>query len=257
MGVDAHIIYEVYAEMFRCFYHQPIASGSLVVAIRLVSLADQYGALGPVTDRIRISFFEREDLDAAIENSPHIFLNLGYKMESARIFREAFIHIVGTWDVKEQKYPQDNSGLPYQEISEPLLTLVMSEVGRLKQLVADAMLSFLALNNHGAYIHRVQTLVRNELGRCFDRYAELGVGHEGVLFRSIVNSPFQPLVSEFPDLDKEMLAALQHQASGLISKVKGVAKALAKNNSGLKREVDYLTCAEIAHEDLPWDLVGN
>lgn len=225
---------------------------STVDAARLVSLADQYDALEPVTDSMRADFFEWDKLDIRIMEAPSIFLNLGYQMKSARIFREAFVHLVGTWYTKEENWPSDYSTVPYQVISEPLLALVRLEIGKLRRLVSDTMVKLLALSIHGEHTHRVRTLVRNEIGRCFDKYTELGTGWEGDIFRAIANSPFQPLASEFADLDKDALVSLQQQARGLVAKVKDVARVLAKNNLRLGREMQYLTCTEISDEDLPW-----
>lgn len=225
---------------------------STVDAARLVSLADQYDALEPVTDSMRADFFEWDKLDIRIMEAPSIFLNLGYQMKSARIFREAFVHLVGTWYTKEENWPSDYSTVPYQVVSEPLLALVRLEIGKLRRLVSDTMVKLLALSIHGEHTHRVRTLVRSEIGRCFDKYTELGAGWEGDIFRAIVNSPFQPLASEFADLDKDALVSLQQQARGLVAKVKDVARVLAKNNLRLGREMQYLTCTEISDEDLPW-----
>lgn len=124
--------------------------------------------------------------------------------------------------------------------------MITKETYRLEQLVATAMRRFLGLSGFGEYTRHVRSLVRGELGRCFDQYPE--AGKEGKLFRMIVENPF---TAEERGEERDW-GGLQYQARGLVAKVKALAGALVVNNLSLKQEMDYLTCAELKEDALPW-----
>lgn len=81
--------------LFSSFYRLRIDVKQQPVLSAVISLVDQYEALDTISNSIRADLFEWEGLDAEIKDFPRIFLDLGYKLKSAQIFKEAFIHCVG------------------------------------------------------------------------------------------------------------------------------------------------------------------
>ncbi|KAI5841394.1 hypothetical protein DFP73DRAFT_555582 [Morchella snyderi] len=225
--------YHLYTQLFSAFYRLPLAIPDHHSLSALIDLADQYQCLPVVADSIRSTLFERPTLDREIRDAPTRFLTIGHKLRSVRIFREAFIHCVGLRTIADAPTPL-------------IAAMITAEMYRLEQLVAAAMRQFLGLSGFGEYTRHVRSLVRGELGRCFDQYPE--AGKEGKLFRMIVENPF---TAEERGEERDW-GGLQYQARGLVAKVKALAGELVLNNLRLKQEMDYLTCAELREDLLPW-----
>lgn len=218
-------------------------------------LADQYDALDSIVESVRASFFEwpGHDIDVEIRKDPTAFLKLGYRLQSVRVFREAFIHIVGlhvnqptivaTWS-KENDIPRY------------IVDLVWCESFRLSQIVSSAMEKYMMLgvgvihsedNGHGRVVLAV---VKHKLAECYAEFG--GAGLEGLLFRRIAQDPFSVAGTDFAlygwlhDIPES-----QSVHERIIPKIKGVALILSKNNLRLKEEMEYLTCAELSGDRLP------
>lgn len=239
--------------MFRCFYRQPVTIRSLEECTALVLLANQYEAVDSIADSIRASFFEWPELDVQIKESSTPFLVLGYKLKSVRIFKEAFIHVVGLLCGRHDKlrnWAKDPS------IPEPVIDLVREECSRLVQLSASAIreLQVIGLNGiirDSAY-HRVAVaILRDALGVCWANYRTHG--NDGALFRMITNCRY-----EISDADIRRYQSTAHITNvigvsvPLAAEIRKVVSGLVRNNLRLKEEMDYLTCAELSDDGLPW-----
>lgn len=244
-----------FENMFKCFYGQPIDPLSTDGDLKaLASLADQYDALQSISASVRTALFENGNIGTRISGQPVIFLDLGYKLQSARIFKEAFIHVVGRMFERKDPYTLDAMAT---KISEPAFRAVELEYSRLEILVADAMRKFLVLDFaiKPSAPRMVKGLVRNEIGRIFAKSGEHGM--EGELFREITNSNFEPTEKDLQDHRVDWPAGtptnLKNDSRQFVGLVKKVASPLAKCNlqSGQKWS-SYLTCAEIKDEGLPW-----
>lgn len=238
----------------------------------LVFLADQYDALGLVAESIRASFFEWPELDVRIKENPRDFLVLGNKLQSARVFKEAFIHTVGGFvsNRNETFNPWVRQGI----VPEDVAGLVSLECYRLDQLVANAIKSFLVLGteekadsigtrtNGTAYTivgtrpsnRQATAILKGRLGRYITEFG--APGSEGALFRRIVNDPFLVTRGEIVKLDipylDDISQRIQSCINVLVLEIKKVSSVLTKNNLRIKEEMDYLTCAEFSEEDVPW-----
>lgn len=241
--------------MFKCFYRQPIKIRTYDGYSALISIADQYDALDSVSESIRASFFEWSDLDIQIKESPTRFLLLGYKLRSAPVFKEAFIHIVGLFVGEHDALA---AWIREGVIPEPLMRLVSAECCRLNQLVAKTMQSFLMVGI-GCEDTQVSTrmaavIAKSRLGGIIA--AHKTPGYDGAMFRAIVGDPFSMGSGEIGDIVGARLAAhfssVAASSEGLVREIKEAAAVLARSNLRFKEEMRYLTCAELLEEDLPW-----
>lgn len=253
---DVESLCMAFENMFKCFYGQPIDPLSTDDDLKaLVSLADQYDALQSISTSVRTALFEKGSIGTRISQQPVIFLDFGYKLQSARIFKEAFIHVVGKMFERKDPYTLDAMAT---KIPEPAFRAVELEYSRLEILVADAMRRFLVFDFAIPLFapRMVKGLVRNEIGRIF---AEFGAyGEEGGLFRAIAKSGFEPTEKDLQDhrgdyKPSETPANLVDRSRQLVVLVQEVASPLAKCNLRLRQKMPpYLTCAEFKDEDLPW-----
>lgn len=245
--------------MFTCFYGQPIRFRSFDRYAALVSLADQYGALDSVAESIRASLFEWPELDDEIKQNPTPFLVLGYELQSVRVFKEAFVHTVGLLVGQHNKLSVWCKDVT---VPTPVVQLVMSECSRLDQLVASAVKSYLALDMEsflgdsvrGYYSTRagqiVSGILKTQIGRYFASHSAPGL--DGLLFRSIAEGTFGVTANQLTDCgSSSQVCFFVETTAHVIRRIKDIALGFSGNNSRLKGEVPYLTCAELSGEDLP------
>lgn len=222
----------------------------------LISLADQYDALDSVSGWVRASLFEweiEEGVDGPIRDAPIHFLIIAYKMKSPRIFREAFIHIVGRQcgqpDISEYWWDSNI------DIPKSVMRLIKSESKRLNRLTANAMRTFLRLDPALPKLsedddRRDKGTIRNQLGRLFEAHG--APGEEGVLFRSISESTFSRSTTEQLERNRAGIRNNPVAHNHLVQLFKDVAKELIVNNLRSKKDMPYLTCARLWDEELPW-----
>lgn len=250
-GTDA--LHTAYETMFKSFYRQPIPRMTLETCMATASLADEYGALCSVRDSICARLFEWDELDDQIEQNPLEFLLLGYKLESGRIFNEAFIHVVGMHcgELDKLTFPSWCSDL---NVPVSLLRLINLECGRLNKLLLNAMrkcllvpMSYDGCDSAKAAI----ILLRLSLSRCFSSYG--AAGSEGLLFRQIA-SGLKPSDSDIGwaiPYERVLLPIYQE----ISDPIKSMALVLGKNNLRSKKYMSYLTCAEpLEDTGFPWQL---
>lgn len=218
-------------------------------------MADQYDALESIAESVRASFFElpEHDIDVEIQKDPTTFLMLGYRLQSAQVFKEAFIHIVGLhvgrptmvaiWSVEN-------------DIPRRIIELVWGESYKLSRVVSAAIKRYLMLgagmvhSEDKGYGRVALAVVKDKLGEYCSEFGD--AGHEGLLFRAIVQDPFSVAGTDFApygwlhDLPESQL--IQER---ILPGVKRAASYLAKNNLRLKEEMKYLTCAELSGDHLP------
>lgn len=247
--------------MFKCFYRQPIKLYTFDQCSKLVALADQYDSLGSIVDSIRASFFEWPgiDIDVEIKNSPTAFLMLGYRLQSARIFKEAFIHIVGLNVGQPARIPIWSEA---NNIPKHIVQLVRSESYRLSRIVTNTIRRYMVLGmgivhpEDGGYGQAVFTIMKHKLVEYCTKFG--GPGFEGLLFRGIAQDPFAVTATDLAlygwlcDIPRSQSAHAR-----IIPRIKDVALVLSKNNLRLKEEMRYLTCAVISGDDLPTWLNSN
>lgn len=242
--------YTTFETMFRSFYQQPIPLMTLDECTALVSLADQYDALHAVHDSILASLFESDGLDEQIKQDSLKFLELGYKLQSTRIFNEAFVHVVGKHcGLLERAWttPWD----PACKIPVSVMRLLEPECDRVHKLLLNAMRNLLRLNSQHdrSAIDRINNqVIRSDLDKCFSVWG--AEGQEGILFREISKCSFNP--------SREHMQHLAALGSPSLSRdlpnfVKTIASELSVNNLRSKKDMPYLTCAKPPKStELPW-----
>lgn len=246
-------LHTAYETMFKSFYRQPIPSMTLETCKAAVSLADEYGALCSVRDSICARLFEWDELDDRIEQNPLEFLLLGYKLESGRIFNEAFTHVVGMRCGELDKLTFSpwcsDSNVPAS-----VLRSIDLECGRLNKLLLNAMRECLRVPvsyDGGDSVKAAFILLRLSLSRCFSSYG--AAGSEGLLFRQIARGP-KPLDSDINwaiPYERVFLPIYQE----ISDQIKSMALVLGKNNLRSKKYMNYLTCAEpLKDTGFPWQL---
>lgn len=248
-----HTLYTTYETMFKAFYRQPIPEMNLRACTAVVSLADQYEALHSIHDSICARLFEWDELEDQIENKPLQFLLLGYKLQSCRVFNEAFIHVIGT-QCGELDSPAFSSWCSDSNVPESVLHLIKSECNKLNKLLLDAMRKFLRIHP-GRDVDSLagSELLRLSFSRCFSNYG--AVGNEGLLFR-LIASGLKPLDSDVRSLSNKSKieqGSLLIAYNEIILPIKLVALALSKNNLRSKKPMSYLTCVgPLKDTEFPW-----
>lgn len=241
--------------MFKCFYNEPITIHSLDNCLRLVTLADQYDALESIAESVRASFFElpEHDIDVEIQKDPTTFLMLGYRLQSAEVFKEAFIHIVGLhvgrptmvaiWSLEN-------------DIPRRIIEMVWGESYKLSRVVSGAIRRYLMLgvgmvhSEDKGYGRVALAVVKDKLGEYCSKFGDAGL--EGLLFRAIVQDSFSVADTDFAPYGwLHEVPESQLVQERILPGVKRAASYLAKNNLRLKEEMKYLTCAELSGDHLP------
>lgn len=197
-----------------------------------------------MSDSIRVTLLEWENLDDHIEKSPLEFLFISYKLHWARVYKECFIHTVGVHCGKlgvpaTSMWADSDFSIP-----DPVALSIQSECDRINQLLFAAMRKLLYLNGDETSLERqiCNKSVRNDIGRYFSLYGN--PGQEGLLFREIAGSTFTP-TSE----DRKRCRDFSYYIQLAVGEIKTLASGLAKNNLSSKRITPHLTCAEAK---IPW-----
>lgn len=230
--------------MFKAFYrqrfHGPTQDDEFIA---LAVLADYYDALHSISGSILVSIFELSDFEERIERNPLKFLYLGYKLQSARIFNESFVHFVGIYCGRLDA-PITTLLVDFRPcIPETVACCIRSEWSRINQLLFVAMRECLCFNcDETIPRNRIYNQsIRGEIGRCFKLYGN--PGQEGLLFREIADSTFTPTKA---DADQYLKHTRGYPAEDIRSLTEGIvnlASDLCENNLRSKKKMSYLTCA--------------
>lgn len=242
--------------LFAFFYRQHSPLTTLPECTAVVALAASLEALDSVADSIRARLLEWPHIDAQIREAPTAYLVLGYRIKSVRVFREAFIHVVGKLSCGQHeslaRWSKDRS------VPESVVALVKAECSRLTAVSMAAVKSLQCIGSGGAEGERgsdhykvAVAVLRERLASCLDLHG--GEGSEGALFRMIVNCRFDISAYDVERYSSRAnVDAVVNSSTRMVEKIREVARSLVKNNLRRGGEMAYLTCAELADDEVPW-----
>ncbi|KAL7274257.1 hypothetical protein RUND412_002851 [Rhizina undulata] len=237
--------------LLKSFYHQSLTVHSTDTLFALAGTAEKYSALQVVAAPIFESLFSLTTIETQILQNPVQFLLLGYKLKSAELFEEAFIHVAGQWR---------NPGFSetHQDLPEPVLELVEAESLRLERMVAEAMRKLHGIKYQTCRLSK--RIVLEKVNEVFRRFGQ--PGREGVLFAKLAGCTFELSKEDEEEhakwrrgnrctlggIDVSLEECLVQAASG----VRVIAAELTKNNTRLGEQQRYLTCGELPDGEFPW-----
>ncbi|RPB11926.1 hypothetical protein P167DRAFT_565538 [Morchella conica CCBAS932] len=241
--------------LFAFFYRQHSPLTTLPECTAVVALAASLEALDSIADSIRARLLEWPHIDAQIREAPTAYLVLGYRVKSVRVFREAFIHVVGKLCGRHEglmRWCKDRS------VPESVVALVKAECSRLTAVSMTAVKSLQCIGSGGAAGERESdhykvavAVLRERLASCLELHG--GEGSEGALFRMIVNCRFD--ISAY-DVERYStranVDAVVNSSARIVERIREIARRLVKNNLRRGEEMAYLTCAELADDEVPW-----
>ncbi|KAL7274256.1 hypothetical protein RUND412_002850 [Rhizina undulata] len=266
---------EALGNIFNCFYRQSLVFSPSPTPrdfISLINTAEKYGALEVCTAAIQSALFNIVDIDEKVCKSPVSYLLIAYKVESAMLFREAFVHTVGQWHLDNFPDAEDDLVLPKE-----IVKLVKVENKRLLKMVVSTTRSLLSVNTN-AYrswskmkCGFARILVLDEVNKAFIDFS--APGKEGMLFTRL--NDFQSISKiyaiethdEFcsttkcpakiyswdPENDTRNDRLNEWIKTFLCLSVKDLVKVNLRSNTKAR----YLTCANITDDMMPWLVVES
>ncbi|KAI5837845.1 hypothetical protein DFP73DRAFT_635870 [Morchella snyderi] len=242
--------------LFAFFYRQHSVLTTFPECTAVVALAASLEALDSIADSVRSRLLEWPHIDAQIREAPTAYLVLGYRIKSVRVFREAFVHVVGKLSCGRHeglvRWCKDRS------VPESVVALVKAECSRLMGVSMAAAKSLQCIGSGGAVGERESdhykiavAVLRERLALCVELHS--GEGTEGALFRMILNGRFDISAYDVERYSSRAnVEAVVDSSMGMVEKIREIAKGLVKNNLRRGEEMAYLTCAELLDDEVPW-----
>jgi uncharacterized protein YeaO (DUF488 family) len=234
----------------------------------LVTMADFYCALPIVSMFLDATLPADPSLLNEIPDKAPQFLSCARKLKSSTLFREAFVHVVGQWNLWDENKREEFRG----GIDARLLDLVEIYHRRIREKVA-AVSQYLLLCSvrtglhvyHGTEDDVIEDTVREELQKWGYLFGE---GDEAKFYRKVWEASFAPsdeLTERYRvrrSKSKIRLADLSLELQNkAVKSVHNRLDSLMKNHLFLDRSgegagqgrFEYFLCTELADKDLPWD----
>jgi len=217
-----------YDSLFRIIYHVPIAGYQTDGECEsLLEVADLYCSRSVVAARIEHRLLSSPDIAQALAHRALEFLNLATKVRSRKLFKDAFIHLVGRWEA-------------YSEV---------------RDLDLPESIARLAKDEHSRVIDRI-------FRTSFFDWGKSGSMREGVTYRHISSPATWVVNGEEEEIQAVIDARFPERAGGLQAflarfpeRVQSIVAPLLKNNLVLGKGLNFqhLTCAELRDDQYPWD----
>jgi hypothetical protein len=250
--------------------------------VALLSAAEKVDGVRIARNAIELNLLNLGDVMwFYVMKSPVTWADIGIRLQSGRIFREAIIHMVGRWHFEDQRVAIDRKGMKYEtqhgDVIERFCKMKLKELkhkkvvveGRLAKRYPERMLhpSLDPIPNRATYgedIYLWQALV---LFRQYFTNACLRNGHHrakdgGVDMYRAIGSGGQ---AYFKDQELENFhggfnmstrgrACLKEALEFIKDDMKIVVEELLVDNlEGKHKLLPYLTCTEILEEEFPWN----
>lgn len=275
-----------YETILYAFYNKDIVvddsnmETALTDCYKLVTIAKYLGCTSLVGKSIEVALLKHgQSFFRSIASVPHLWGSLAYSIRSELIFREAFIHLVGSW-----KNVKNNSAMMsylrsipnvrgfiekyhralLQRVKKLELTLMSEYPGDIATPTKDIpikreeyskdVLVHLALM---FFRHWLGNRIISEQGRQADDcgyrlYRLIYAAGDAYMDKGVMNN----FHTKFP-MTKKAFTVLENHLSEIkevmkdyVAKSKMVESTLQLDL--VKFPVDYFTCTDLKHEDFPW-----
>jgi hypothetical protein len=270
---------EAYNNMFLIFYGLPpnISTGSIEIALRqceeLLHLADHFGALPIVRQRVKMLFdgYDQQLL-ISIKDHPIRWLKASITLQSVPIFKEAVIHVVGTYPSWYQNTSALSSLPPeVQELirhkwdtlhrsldcANSLLlraTIVLTQKNIPVSLeYKDTFESWMVVQIWRDWLaSRLRVICENPTAEAAGQFYLLLAGPSYAYF-TVEN--VQALLAHVQGDGFGAFASLAEDLELLKSYARSVVEDICVNNCGLDvaaEGIGHLTCTDVSSDEIPW-----
>ncbi|KIX98161.1 uncharacterized protein Z520_06241 [Fonsecaea multimorphosa CBS 102226] len=267
--------------LFGVFYNrEPVFDDSnlatvLSCVLSLVECAESIGAVEHVRDVVDLALMRQDDvLWTSILENPHVWIELGRRVRSPAIYREAAIHLIGQWGT----IPDEEKDRVSQDIRE-ILERKATELSLKKEA-----LELRILGHYPEFIRRIAADKPGRPSYSGDIYMWMAVGFfrqwvaqnisddrtrrapdGGLNFYMSLHAgghaylnhmDFQEFHKYFP-MSIKACHVLEANMGLLKEDIKAFVEDIMKQHTHLKREqheIHWLTCATIEKEDMPWHI---
>lgn len=285
----AEKVITAYETILYAFYNTEISiddremSAALAECYLLLLIADYLGCVRLISKPIEVALLKHgQDLFRAIQDKPHAWIQLAYRIKSEIVFRECMVHLAGNWKVLQLEHAvkdrlRETPGL--RALVEKYHRALQAQCKKLELTISTYYPSKLALPVEDLPIKReayardilvwmALSFFRHWLGQRLNMeqgrlakdsgyalYKQLGTAGEAYMDKSVINQ----FHTKFP-MTKKALNVLEKHLFELKDCVKELVArhAILKVNCLLdvhRFPVPYLTCTLFQREDFPWTSV--
>ncbi|RMZ69538.1 Aldo keto reductase [Pyrenophora seminiperda CCB06] len=284
---QARKVFSHYESIFYAFYNKDLSiddtdmSAALSDCYQLLLIADHLGCPGLIRKPIEVALLKHgQDLFRAIQDAPHAWVEMGYRIRSELVFRECMIHLVGKWktykdDRNMHIYIADIPGLRalikkyhhllLKKCRALELALMSHYPGHIRLPVEDLpikreayakdILVWMALTFFRHWVGQRLNMEKGYHGDdCgYELYKQIGTAGEAYMDKSIINQ----FHTRFPMTKKAMNVLENH-----LLEIKECMKSIVEEHKILKSNcqldtyrfpVGYLTCTDFQKSDCPWE----
>jgi hypothetical protein len=275
-----------YEAIFYAFYNKDITiddtdmSAALSDCYQLLQISDYLGCTGLISKPIEVALLKHgQDLFRSIQSSPHLWVEMAYRVRSEMIFKECMIHLVGNWKVIKtrpritehlreipslrgliEKYHRaliaqcKNLELGVMSLYPGEMKTPAKDLPIKREAYAKDILVWMALTFFRHWI--CQRLIlekgRHALDCGYELYKAIGTAGESYMDKSVINQ----FHTKFP-MTKKAMNVLENHLLEIKECMKGVVDThqILKSNTQLdinRFPVKYLTCVDFKNTDLPW-----
>jgi hypothetical protein len=280
--------FKYYEAVLYTFYDQGtklISDNSLDEALtdacHILDISEHLGCIPIISKPIDVALSKRgQDLFICIQAKPWAWVGLGYRIKSELIFREAIVHLAGNWrKIKSNSEVKSSlASLPasVKAVIEAHHKVLVSKGKKLEFALASLypgdmatpcmdfpikreeyskdILVWMALS---FFRHWFTQKIISEKGALaadggFELYVQIGKAGEAYMDKTVINQ----FHKKFPMTKKAMNVLENH-----LLEIKECMKGIVDRHGVLQSRclldthrfpVDYLTCAVVGREDLPW-----
>jgi hypothetical protein len=275
-----------YEAIFYAFYNKEIIiddtdmSAALSDCYELLQISDYLGCTGLISKPIEVALLKHgQDLFRYIQSSPHLWIEMAYRIRSESIFKECMIHLVGNWRVIKtrpginerlreipglrgliEKYHRalivkgKNLELGVMSLYPGEMRTPAEDLPIKREAYAKDILVWMALTFFRHWIGQRLILEkgRNALDCGYELYKSIGTAGESYMDKSVINQ----FHTKFP-MTKKAMNVLENHLLEIKECMKGVVDQhnILKSNTQLdvnRFPVNYLTCTEFKSSDYPW-----
>ena len=244
-----------YDSLFRIIYHVPIAGYQTDGECEsLLEVADLYCSRSVVAARIEHRLLSSPDIAQALAHRALEFLNLATKVRSRKLFKDAFIHLVGRWEAYSEVRDLD--------LPESIARLAKDEHSRIRAMVSAADGEIDRLTAGSEEYSLAYRVIDRIFRTSFFDWGKSGSMREGVTYRHISSPATWVVNGEEEEIQAVIDARFPERAGGLQAflarfpeRVQSIVAPLLKNNLVLGKGLNFqhLTCAELRDDQYPWD----
>lgn len=283
---QANKVFAHYEAIFYSFYNREFTiddtdmSAALSDCYRMLQISDYLGSTRLISKAIEVALIKHgQDLFRSVQASPHLWIDMAYRIRSELIFKECMIHLTGQWRILKtrasigdhlrevpglraliEKYHREilnqakNLELALMSLYPGDMRMPVEDLPIKREAYSKDILIWMALSFYRHYLgQRFLTDKGRHAPDCgFELYKQVGTAGEAYMDKSVINQ----FHSKFP-MTKKALGVLERH----VSEIKECMKDVVEKQKILKPKcqldihrfpVKYFTCTDFKREDYPW-----